>query len=257
MSRLAPVPVPDLTGKSILVTGSGRGIGAELVRILAAHGGRVYAGVTANDPREPLQASALVLQLDGTSPSDIASAIARIAGDAGQLDALVNNAGVIDPIGHVDAISSDDLARAFAVNVVGAHRVIKAALPLLRVRGGAIVNAGTGAATTPLEGWTAYCASKAALQMLSRIMALELSDASIRTHFLGIPPTDTAMQGAIRSSGINPISRIPQSDLISCTIPASCMAWLCSDDAASVADVLLDVRSEPFTSMMLQARSGN
>ena len=124
-----------------------------------------------------------------------------------------------------------------------------AALPLLRASKGVVINAGTGAATTPLEGWTAYCTSKAALHMLTRMMAVELAADGVRAFFLGIPPTDTSMQGSIRASGLNPISRLPQSDLLDCSVPASCMAWLCSDAANSLREVLLDVRQEPFVSM--------
>ncbi len=72
----------------------------------------------------------------------------------------------------------------------------------------------------------------------------------MRSYFLGIPPTDTAMQGAIRASGLNPISQIPQEKLVVPAVPASCLAWLCSDAARAVSEVLLDVRQPVFTEMM-------
>jgi len=68
--------------------------------------------------------------------------------------------------------------------------------------------------------------------------------------FIGIPPTDTAMQGKIRQAGLNPISKIPQDKLVPAEVPASVMAWLCSDAARSVNEVLLDVRQDRFTAMM-------
>ena len=250
MLKLTPVPVPLLEGKTILVTGAGRGIGAELVRVLTSRGAKVFAGVHPNDASESLPESAVTLPLDVTLDAHVDAAIARIAKEDAQLDALVNNAGVIEPIGPYASIACESLSRALSVNVVGAHRVTRAAAPLLRKAGGVIVNAGTGAATTPIEGWTAYCASKAGLHMLTRLMALELGPEGIRAYFLGIPPTDTAMQASIRASGINPISRIPQADLTHCAVPASCMAWLCSDEAASLKENLLDVRGEPFRAMM-------
>jgi NAD(P)-dependent dehydrogenase (short-subunit alcohol dehydrogenase family) len=250
MLKLVAVPVPDLSGKSILVTGAGRGIGAELVRVLAGRGARVFAGVNLRDEAETLPAAVTVLPLNVTSDASVAAAFARVERDAGKLDALVNNAGVVDPIGPLPKISCDGLSRALSINVVGAHRVTLAALRLLRASSGVIVNAGTGAATTPLEGWTTYCSSKAALLMLSRMMALELAANSIRVYFLGIPPTDTAMQASIRKSGLNPISQIPQADLAPCVVPASCMAWLCSDASKGLTEVLLDVRREPFATMM-------
>mgnify|MGYP006169756321 CR=1 FL=1 len=64
-----------------------------------------------------------------------------------------------------------------------------------------------------MEGWTAYCSTQAGMQMLTRMMAMELAGLGVRVHFVGIPPTDTAMQGTIRQAGFNPISKIPQDKL--------------------------------------------
>jgi len=249
MFNLAPVPVPDLTGRTVLVTGAGKGIGAELVRILHQRGARTYAGVYPVESAEPLPAGVTQLELDVTSQADVDAAMARIKAEAGGLDVLVNNAGVINPIGPLAEIATDDLAPAFAVNVMGVHRMTVAALPMLRESKGTVLNAGTGAATTAMEGWTAYCSTKAGMQMLTRMMALELAKDGLRIYFLGIPPTDTAMQGKIRASGMNPISQIPQGKLVPTSVPASCMAYLCSANP-SMTEVLLDVRQEVFTKMM-------
>jgi NAD(P)-dependent dehydrogenase (short-subunit alcohol dehydrogenase family) len=254
MFDLHPIPVPDLSGKTVLVTGAGRGIGAEVVRVLAAHGARVFAGIhrPSRDTVEPLPAEAVLLNLDVTSQQETNAAIQRITLETGRLDVLVNNAGVIEPIGHLATLASDDLMPAFAVNVVGVHRMTVAALPLLRQSKGVIINAGTGAATTPMEGWTAYCTSKAAMHMLTRMFDLELSGDGIKTFFLGIPPTDTGMQGAIREAGLNRISKIAQSDLVPVRVPASIMAWLCGQQASAIDEVLLDVRQQRFKDMMLK-----
>ncbi len=250
MFILAPVPVPDLSGKTVLVTGAGTGIGAELAKILSAKGAKVYAGVYRAEPAGALPASVTVLTLDVTQQADVDAAIARIRTESGRLDALVNNAGIIYPIAPLASIDSDTLTSAFAVNVIGVHRMTVAALPLLRAARGVIVNAGTGAATTPMEGWTGYCTSKAAMHMLTRMMVKELGGDDLRIFFLGIPPTDTAMQGTIRDSGLNPISQIPQEKLVPTNVPASCMAWLTSDASRNVTEPMLDVRQEIFTAMM-------
>jgi NAD(P)-dependent dehydrogenase (short-subunit alcohol dehydrogenase family) len=248
MFNLAPIPVPDLSGRTVLVTGATRGIGADLVRVLVAQGARVYAGVLGTP--EPLPDAATVLQLDVTRQADVDAAIARVTAEAGRLDVLVNNAGVISPIGPLASLASDSLAPAFAVNVIGVHRMVVAALPLLRASRGTIVNAGTGAATTPMEGWTAYCTSKAGVHMLTRLLALELGPEGIQSFFIGIPPTDTAMQAEIRAAGLNPISKIPQDQLVPTAVPASVMGYLCSAEARSIDEVLLDVRQDRFKAMM-------
>ena len=248
MFDLLAVPVPDLSGKTIFVTGAGRGIGAVLCGLLASNGATVFAGVPGAP--EPDWAHHLtgceVVALDVTDPTSVAQAVAHLPG---RLDVLVNNAGTISPIGHVDEIDSDALARTFDVNVTGMHRMIRAALPLLEASKGAIVNAGTGAATTPMEGWTAYCSSKAAARMLTQMCAMELSDRGIQSFFIGIPPTDTAMQDAIRGAGLNPISKIPQADLVAPEIPASVMAWLCGPEARALEDCILDTRDAFFQDM--------
>lgn len=248
MFNLAPIPVPDLSGRTVLVTGASRGIGAELVRILAAGGARVFAGVVGET--EDLPPEVDVLALDVTRQADADAAVARIVRDTGRLDVLVNNAGIIAPIGPLADLSSDALAPAFAVNVIGVHRMVLAALPLLKAGRGTILNAGTGAATTPMEGWTAYCTSKAGARMLTQMLALELTETGIRSYFLGIPPTDTAMQAEIRAAGLNPISRIPQDKLVPTSVPASVMAYMCSAEAQAIDEVLLDVRQDRFTAMM-------
>ncbi|WP_419908974.1 SDR family oxidoreductase [Hoeflea sp.] len=252
MFNLAPVPVPDLTGKTVLVTGAGRGIGAETVRVLVDSSAHVFAGIFDDhaDTNEPLPEAATRLSLDVNSQAQVDAAIDRLREEAGRLDVLVNNAGTIAPIGHVSSLDSDDLIPALSVNVAGVHRVTVAALPLLRESRGVVINAGTGAATKPMEGWTAYCTSKAAMHMLTQMFDLELSDDGVKSFFIGIPPTDTAMQGAIRESGLNPISRISQSDLVPTAVSASVIAWLCGPEARKLDDVILDVRQERFTAMM-------
>ena len=119
MFNLSPVPVPDLSGRVVLVTGAGKGIGAELVRILVAKGAKVFAGIYPGEAAEALPAAAVVLALDVTKQADVDAAVARVQAESGRLDVLVNNAGVIAPIGPLDAVPSDALGAAFAI-VLGA-----------------------------------------------------------------------------------------------------------------------------------------
>lgn len=247
MFNLAPIPVPDLTGRTILLTGAGRGIGAHLTRLLVDHGAQVIAGIYGKVEETALLSGSTTVSLDVTSQQQVDEALAVLDGG---LDVLVNNAGVIAPIGHAADLPTDSLRHAFDVNVLGVHRMTVSALPLLKASKGSIVNAGTGAATTPMEGWTAYCTSKAAMHMLTRLFAMELESDGVRSVFIGIPPTDTDMQGSIRQAGLNPISKIAQRDLVDPLVPASVMAWLCSDEASSRTDVIQDVRDDFFKAMM-------
>ncbi len=252
MFNLSPIPVPDMSGKTILVTGAGQGIGAQLVEILTKNGAEVFAGVygVPIDDNQKHLAGAMVLNLDVRHAGDVANAIKTIEQTAGKLDILVNNAGIISDIGPISTLNSAALSAAFDVNVAGLHRMTVAALPLLKASKGTILNAGTGAATTPMEGWAAYCCSKAGARMLTGMFELELAGSGIQNFFIGIPPTDTDMQARIRTSGLNPVSQIAQSDLVNPAVPASVMAWLCSDDARAQTEVYLDVRDPLFKDMM-------
>jgi NAD(P)-dependent dehydrogenase (short-subunit alcohol dehydrogenase family) len=249
MFNLAPVPVPDLSGRVILVTGAGRGIGAALVRLLVDRGASVFAGFYGAADMEALK-GAVTFPLDVTDSASVAAAVGQVTAFGGRLDVLVNNAGIIAPIGHLEHLTSDSLLPAFEVNVIGLHRMTVACLPLLKQSQGLILNAGTGAATTAMEGWTAYCTSKAAARMMSLMMDKELSSQGVRTVFCGIPPTDTMMQGEIRGAGLNPISQIPQASLVHPDVPASVLAWIASDAGRGLNEVLVDVRDDRFKAMM-------
>lgn len=252
MFNLSPIPVPDLSGKTVLVTGAGQGIGAQLVEILMNSGADVFAGVygvPTADNQKRLKGARL-LNLDVRHDVDVNTAINIVEQAAGKLDILINNAGIISEIGSIEALDSQSLSAAFEVNVAGLHRMTIAALPLLKASKGVIINAGTGASTTPMEGWTAYCCSKAGARMLTGMFEKELAGAGIQNYFIGIPPTDTDMQAKIREAGLNPISQIPQKDLVKPEVSASVMAWLCSDEARKQTEVYLDVRDTFFTKMM-------
>ena len=249
MTQLRAIPSEPIEGKIALVTGAGQGIGLATALSLHAAGARVIAGYY-RWPSASLPAEVDQIDMDVTQQDAVDSAAKLIGANYGALDILVNNAGVVAPIGRFDDLSSQDIAIAFDINVVGAHRVVKAMLPFLKRSRGVVVNAGSGAAFTPLEGWAAYCASKAALAMLSRVIDLEIGALGVKTFFLGIPPTDTGMQAKIRSSGLNKISEIPQSSLNSVEVPASVITWLCSPKARDIEAILVDVRDEIFVEMM-------
>jgi NAD(P)-dependent dehydrogenase (short-subunit alcohol dehydrogenase family) len=253
MFDLLPIEIPDLSRKTILITGAGRGIGAVLAGKMVAKGAKVYAGVLGSPDPGYLEhlTSCTIVELDVTDASQISSVLTQIKSETGELDALVNNAGVIAPIGHIDTLSTESLRQVYEVNALGVHRMTCSALPLLRASKGVIINAGTGAATTPMEGWAAYCNSKAAARMMTLMFAKDLEGSGVQFFFIGIPPTDTEMQAEIRAAGLNPISKIKKSELVHPDVPASVMAWLCGPQARKLDTVLLDVREEPFQSMMI------
>jgi len=247
--------LPDLQGAVAVVTGAGRGIGAAIVKRLLEAGASVFAVVQPGAALAPelddLVACAhtrlQVFAADVRSTADMAVAAEKALSNFGHVDALINNAGVIQPIGLLGEVDADAWAEVLAVNAGGAMRCTGAFLSHLLARRGVVVNMSSGAAYRPLEGWSAYCASKAALVMLSRSIDLEYRSRGLRVFSLGIPPTDTTMQASIRASGINDVSRIPQQNLTPPSVTAAVAVWLCSPAARNEIEQLeIDVRDPVF-----------
>jgi NAD(P)-dependent dehydrogenase (short-subunit alcohol dehydrogenase family) len=185
-----------------LVTGTSRGIGAEIARQLAAdHGFVVYAG--ARDPDDVEGAEGIVpIELDVTDEDEIFAALERIGSEVGHLDALVNNAGVYgDPVGAAD-YDIDRAHEVLEVNTFGPWRLIEAFLPLLR-RSDAprIVNVSSGAGqlSDMNGGRGAYRVSKAALNALTKTLAWDEDDIKINVMCPGWVRTDMGGSGAPKS----------------------------------------------------------
>jgi NAD(P)-dependent dehydrogenase (short-subunit alcohol dehydrogenase family) len=185
-----------------LVTGTSRGIGAEIARQLAAdHDFTVFAG--ARDPDDVEDADGIVpIQLDVTDQAEVDEAQERIGSEVGHLDALVNNAGVYgDPIGVVDY----DLDRAhevFEVNTFGPWRLCQAFVPLLqRSDQPRIVNVSSraGQLSDMKGGRAAYRLSKAALNALTRTLASDEPAIKVNVMCPGWVRTDMGGAGAPRS----------------------------------------------------------
>lgn len=226
-----------LAGRRALVTGGNRGIGLAVVRELAARGAEVT--FTCRRAADVTAAGTLArgVACDATDTAGIEALV------DGGFDILVNNAGVIGPIGRIADVEVADWAGNIAVNLVGAYAVVRAAVRMMVPRGGGvIVNLSSGAARRPLEGWSAYCAGKAGLAMLTRSVHLEYGASGIRVFGFAPGVVDTGMQGEIRASGINEVSQLPRSSLAPAEEPARAIAWLCGPEAAALAGQEIDVR---------------
>jgi NAD(P)-dependent dehydrogenase (short-subunit alcohol dehydrogenase family) len=185
-----------------LVTGAGRGIGAEIARQLASDRGFVvFAG--ARDPDDVEEAEGIIpIELDVTDQGDVEAAQEQIGSDPGHLDALINNAGVYgDPVGVVDY----DLDRAhevFEVNTFGPWRLCQAFVPLLqRSSQPRIVNVSSGAGqlSDMNGGRAAYRLSKAALNALTRALASDERAIKVNSMCPGWVRTDMGGSSATRS----------------------------------------------------------
>ena len=172
----------SLAGRSVLITGAARGIGAELARRAAARGGHV-ALVGLEPDRlaalaDELGPGALWVEADVTDPDALAGAVRRTVDDFGGLDVVVANAGLA-PLTTVATSSARALARTIEVNLTGAMLTAHAALPEITERRGHVLLISSAAPSTVLPGMSAYCASKAGLERFGDALRLEVAHTGV------------------------------------------------------------------------------
>jgi NAD(P)-dependent dehydrogenase (short-subunit alcohol dehydrogenase family) len=233
----------QLEGKVAIVTGASREIGAGAAFVLAKAGAAVM--LVARDGKRALQLAeeivanggqAMAMSCDVSDYGSVRRVVEETERRLGRIDILVNNAGIIDPIGALAESDPAAWRRSIEVNLVGAYHSARATLPqMLEAGNGTVINVSSGAAHRPLEGWSAYCAGKAGLAMLTEAIALECTDAGIRVFGLAPGVVDTDMQATIRASGINRISQIRQIDLAPVGHPAAAIYYLCTAAADDLA----------------------
>ena len=175
-----------MKGKTAIVTGSATGIGAAVAVGLARQGVNIVVNYTKSESEaretatavKSAGAQALAVQADVGQDEDCRR-IAKAAMDAwGRIDILVNNAGTTKFASHSDlsALSEEDFARIYRVNVIGAFQMVRACISSLRARGdGAVVNVSSIAGTHGIGSSVAYAASKGALNTMTMSLARALA----------------------------------------------------------------------------------
>lgn len=232
-----------LAGKTALVTGASKGIGAGIARHLAAAGASVVVNYSSSKAEaDKLVAAinaaggkAVAVQADLSKPADITRLVAETKALYGHLDILVNNAGIYD-FAPLEAITPEHFHRQFNLNVLGLLLTTQEAVKLFPATGGSVINISSIAAKNGLPNTAVYSATKAAIDSVSRVLSAELGPRKIRVNAInpGMVETEGLQATGIASSDFRkkmeadtPLGRIGLPDDI-----APAVVFLASEDSS-------------------------
>jgi NAD(P)-dependent dehydrogenase (short-subunit alcohol dehydrogenase family) len=248
--------MPAESSPVLIVTGASRGIGAASARLAAARGFRVCVNYlrqqrVAEDVVDTIRekgGTAIAIQADVSSESDVVRLFDSAVGQLGPLTALVNNAGTVERQTRLESIDAARLQRVFATNVFGSFLCAREAVRRMSTKhggqGGSIVNVSSGAARfgSPNE-YIEYAASKGAIDTFTLGLAKEVAEEKIRVNAVrpGFIYTDLhALAGepdrVDRVKVQVPMQRGGQPEEV-----ANAILWLLSEEASYVTGAILDV----------------
>ena len=238
----------------LLITGASAGIGAACARLAAKRGydlalnyrsDAAGAEAVATDTRAA-GADTLLLQADVALPEAVKGMYARLDAHFGRLNALINNAGIVDQTAKITEMNPDRLKRMFDVNVIGAILVAQQAVIRMQTQrsGGAIVNISSAAARLGSGNqYVDYAASKAAIDIFTKGLSDEVAADNIRVMALrpGLIDTEIHAKGGEPGRADKLAHMVPMKRKGSADEVAAPILWLLSDEASYITGSTLDV----------------
>ncbi|MBU2358117.1 MAG: SDR family oxidoreductase [Alphaproteobacteria bacterium] len=226
----------DLSGQTVLITGASRGIGAAAAQAFAAAGANVALVARSRERIAELAGeigkTALAIPCDVSRYWEVEQAVSATVKTFGRIDVIVNNAGVVDPIGVLSHTDPEAWGKTIDINLKGVMHGMRAAMgPMIAQGSGTILTVSSGAAHNPLEGWSAYCASKAGAFMLTQVADRENRGKGLRVMGLSPGTVATDMQREIKQSGVGPVSQLDWSAHIPPEWAAQALVWMCTAEA--------------------------
>lgn len=243
-----------MTRPILLITGASAGIGAATARLaaprgydlaLAYHSDRAGAEAVAQEA-EAAGARTLIVRGDVADPAQIDAMYAKVDETFGRLDALVNNAGIVDRTQKVVDMTPARLRRMFDVNLIGAILVAQGAVRRMQAQGngGAIVNISSAAARMgSANQYVDYAASKAAIDIFTKGLSDEVAGDNIRVTAVrpGLIETEIHAKGGEPGRASRLAHMVPMKRTGSAEEVAEAILWLLSDQASYVTGTVLDV----------------
>jgi len=238
-----------LKDKAALVTGAGSGFGKAIAETFAREGARVavvdIAEKAAKETAAAIGKGAIALRCDVSNKAAFDAAVKETAAAFVALDILVNNAGVSHVNKPLMEIGEDEFDRVFAVNVKGVFLFTQAAVPLMRRRKGVIINIGSTAGLRPRPGLSCYNATKGAVHVFSKTLAVELAP-EIRVCTIApvagdTPLLATFMGGDTAELRAKFVATVPLGRLSTPQDVANAALFLASDEAAFLTGNVVEV----------------
>jgi 3-oxoacyl-[acyl-carrier protein] reductase len=244
--------VGKLTGKTAVVTGASKGIGAGIAKAFAKEGANVVVNYArAKDDADKVAAEitkaggkGIAVQADVSKQADVDKLFDATKKTFGKVDILVNNAGVYE-FAPIEQVTEASYRRMFDLNVLGTVLSTQAAVKLMNGNGGSIINVSSVVSLTPPPASSIYSATKGAVDVITRTLALELGPRNIRVNSLSPGLVETE---GTRSSGTTegefkdiavartPLGRVGQPDDI-----AKVAVFLASEDSGWITGEILPV----------------
>src|SRR6202043_744746 len=239
----------DFTGKVVLVTGSSRGIGAEMIRAFGKRGAKCVVNYF-SDPQGQNRADAegvgkelkdpLMIDCDVTKPEQVESMMKQIQDRHGGLDILVNNSGIIRDR-TIKKMSLEEFESIIRVNLTGTFNVTQKAMPILR-NGGRVINMSSVSGQMGLFGQANYSSSKAAIIALTKVSARELARQNITVNAIAPGFIDAGMsKGMSEEVTQNFIKQIPLGRLGDVNEIVDAALFLASSMASYITGQVLNV----------------
>ena len=239
--------------KTIVITGGSRGLGAGMAVELHQMGYRVATCARSQAQLADDGDRAMASEVDVTDHQAVVAFTDAVTKRFGTIDLWINNAGVLEPIKQLRDVTSDEFRKHIEINVIGVFHGTHSYVHHLHQRGasGVLVNISSGAARHGYSGWSAYCAGKAAVDLITECVAIEEEAIGLRAHSVAPGIIDTGMQELIRGTSVQDFPMVGKflelksnDAFSSAEFVAHRIAELAFDSAHRTDDVLVSLPSE-------------